>query len=77
MSYLQQVKANHQRSGGLNQVIDVYTSKWEDINMHFVVGFPQTWRQNDSISVIVDRLTKFAHIIPITMTYLAGKYSKF
>ena len=34
----QQVKAEHQKSGGLLQEIQVPTWKWEDINMDFVVG---------------------------------------
>ena len=54
----QQVKAKYERSGGLTQVVNVPTLKWEDVNMDFVVGLPQTRRQNDSIWVIVDRLKK-------------------
>ena len=72
----QQVKAKHQTSGGLTQVIDVSTWKWEDINMDFVVGLPRTQRQNISIWVIVDRLTKSAHFIPVKSTYSAGEYAR-
>ena len=57
-------------------MMDILTWKWEDINMDFVVGFPQTHRENDSIWVIVDRLTKFAHFIPVKYTYLAEKYAR-
>ena len=53
----QQVKAEHQNPGGLTQDIDIPTWKWEDVNMDFVAGLPQTRRQHDSIWVIVDRLT--------------------
>ena len=45
----QQVKAEHQKSGGLLQEIQVPTWKWEDINMDFVVGLPRTQKQYDSI----------------------------
>ena len=38
----QQVKAEHQKSDGLLQQIQVPTWKWEDINMDFIVGLPQT-----------------------------------
>ena len=38
----QQVKAEHQNPGGLLQEIQVPSWKWEDINMDFMVGFPQT-----------------------------------
>ena len=65
----QQVKVEHQNPGGLLQEIQVATWKWEDINMYFVVGFPQTQKQYDSIWVVVDRLTKSAHFIIVKSTY--------
>jgi hypothetical protein len=47
--------------------------KWEEIGMDFIVGLPHTQEGNDSIWVIVDRLTKVAHYIPIKMTYSGAK----
>ena len=38
----QQVKVEHLKPGGLTQIIYVPTWKWQDINMDFLVGFPQT-----------------------------------
>jgi transposase InsO family protein len=35
----------------------------------FIVGFPWTQSRYDSIWVIVDRLTKVAHFIPVKTTY--------
>ena len=52
------------------------TWKWEEINMDFVIGLPQTQRQNDSMRVIVDRLTKFVHFIPIKLNYSAKDYAR-
>jgi transposase InsO family protein len=43
--------------------------KWEEIAMDFIVGLPRTQSGYDSIWVIVDRLTKVAHFIPIKTTY--------
>jgi IS30 family transposase len=43
--------------------------KWDDISMDFIVGLPLTARKKDSISVIVDRLTKIAHFIAVHTTY--------
>jgi hypothetical protein len=37
--------------------------------MYFIVGLPRTQSGYDSIRVIVDRLTKVAHFIPIKTTY--------
>ena len=41
--------------------------------MDFVVGLPQTPRGMDSIWVIVDRLTKSAHFLPVKTIYNADK----
>jgi hypothetical protein len=43
--------------------------KWEEVGMDFNVGLPNTQKRYDSIWVIVDRLTKVAHFIPVKMTY--------
>jgi hypothetical protein len=42
--------------------------------MDFIVGLPRTSRGYNSIWVIVDRLTKSAHFIPVAMTY--GQYAE-
>ena len=44
--------------------------------MDFVVGLPRTAKGYDSIWVIVDRLTKSAHLLPVDTRYLAKKYAK-
>ncbi|CAN6447751.1 unnamed protein product [Victoria cruziana] len=64
----QQIKAEHQKPGGLMQQIEIPLWKWEDNTMDFVVGFPRTRRQRDAIWVIVDRLTKSAHFLPIQIS---------
>ena len=53
-----QVKVEHQKLGGMTQVIDIPTWKWDVINMDFITGLPRTRRQHESIWVIVDRMTK-------------------
>ncbi|GJS65936.1 putative reverse transcriptase domain-containing protein [Tanacetum coccineum] len=42
--------------------------KWERITMDFVTKLPKTSTGHDAIWVIVDRLTKSAHFIPIRAT---------
>ena len=44
--------------------------------MDFVVGLPKTSGMFDSIWVIVDRLTKSAHFIPVKVTYNAEKLAR-
>jgi hypothetical protein len=43
--------------------------KWEEIAMDFIVGLPRTQSGYHSIWVIMDRLAKVAHFIPIKTTY--------
>ena len=44
--------------------------------MDFIVGLPTTSKGYDSIWVIVDRLTKSAHFIPVKTTYPVSTYAK-
>ena len=37
--------------------------------MDFVSSFPLTQRKHDAVWVIVDRLTKFAHFLPVRLDY--------
>ena len=63
----QQVKAEHLRPMGKIQLLPIPVWKWEKITMDFVIGLPQTQRQHDVIWVIVDRLTKSAHFLPVNV----------
>jgi hypothetical protein len=65
----QQVKADHHHPAGLLQSHDVPMSKWEVISMDFVVGFPLTSHRHNVILMIVYKLTKSAHFIPLRDTY--------
>jgi hypothetical protein len=44
--------------------------------MDFIVGLPNTSQRHDSIWVIVDRLTKTAHFLPVHTTCNAKKYAE-
>jgi hypothetical protein len=39
--------------------------------MDFIIGLPRTSKQHDSIMVVVDKLTKAAHFIPLKTTHKA------
>nr|GEW96335.1 putative reverse transcriptase domain-containing protein [Tanacetum cinerariifolium] len=59
------VKAKHQRPFGLLQQPEIPEWKWDRIYMDFVMKLPRTSGGHDSIWVIVDRLTKSAHFLPM------------
>ena len=39
--------------------------------MDFITGLPKSKKQNDSIFVVLDKLSKAAHFIPVKSTYKA------
>ncbi|KAK6160533.1 hypothetical protein DH2020_003914 [Rehmannia glutinosa] len=61
----QRVKAEHQRPSGLLQPLRIPKWKWEHITMDFVTDLPRTRGGHDAIWVVVERLTKSAHFLPI------------
>ncbi|GJV13656.1 putative reverse transcriptase domain-containing protein [Tanacetum coccineum] len=63
------VKAEHQRPSGLLQQPEIPVWKWEGIAMDFVTKLPRTSSGHDTIWVIVDRLTKSAHFLPMREDY--------
>ncbi|GJY83721.1 putative reverse transcriptase domain-containing protein [Tanacetum coccineum] len=74
------VKAEHQRPSGLLVQPEIPQWKWDNITMDFVTKLPKTSNGNDTIWVIVDRLTKSAHILSMrendSMDKLARLYLK-
>jgi hypothetical protein len=60
---------------GLMQPLSIPGWKWEEIVMDFIIGLPTTEKGFDSIWVIVDRLTKFAHFIPMKTDYRPHQYA--
>jgi hypothetical protein len=64
-STYQQVRVEHQRPAGMLKQLLIPKWKWDKIAMDFILGLPKTPTGEDSIWVVVDRLTKSAHFIPI------------
>jgi hypothetical protein len=50
--------------------------KWDQIAMDFVVGLPRAPTRQDAIWVIIDRLTKSTHFLPINITDYLDKVAE-
>jgi hypothetical protein len=72
----QRIKASHLKVAGPLQPLPIPSWKWEDICMDFIVALPNTSRHHDSVWVIVDRLTKTAHFLPVHTTHRTEKYAE-
>jgi hypothetical protein len=72
----QRIKAEHHRPAGLLQPLHIPQWKWDEIGMDFIVGLPRTRTGYDSIWIVVDRLTKAAHFIPVKTTYNSAVLAK-
>jgi hypothetical protein len=62
------VKVEYQKPSGLLQQPRIPEWKWEEIAMDFITKLPKTPAGFDAIWVVVDRLTKSAHFLPIKET---------
>ena len=72
----QRVKAGHQRPAGLLQPLQIPEWKWDSVGMDFITGLPTSSRGNDSIWVIVDRLSKVTHFLPVKTTYQSSQLAE-
>nr|GEV70123.1 hypothetical protein [Tanacetum cinerariifolium] len=74
------VKIEYQKPSGLLVQPEISQWKWENITMDFVTKLPKTATGQDTIWVIVDRLTKSAHFLPMreddTLEKLSRQYLK-
>lgn len=48
---------------------------WVDISMDFIEGLPSS-RGKDTIFVIVDRLSKYAHFLPLSHAFSAANVAQ-
>jgi hypothetical protein len=69
------VKAIHMKAVGPLQSLPIPSWKLEDISIYFIMGLPKTAKGFDSIWVIIDRLTKTAHFLPVKTYYPVITYA--
>ncbi|GJX00513.1 putative reverse transcriptase domain-containing protein [Tanacetum coccineum] len=67
------VKAEYQKPSELFVKPEIPQWKWENVTMYFVTKLPKTATGQDTIWVIVDRLTKSAYFLPMREDYLMEK----
>nr|GEV88468.1 putative reverse transcriptase domain-containing protein [Tanacetum cinerariifolium] len=75
-----EVKVKHQKPSGLLVQPEIPQWKWDNITMDFITKLPKMSSGYDTIWVIVDRLTKSKHFLPMkendTMERLTRLYLK-
>ena len=64
----QRVKVEHRHPAGLLQPLPIPEWKWEVVTIDFITKFPRSSSRHDSIMVVVDKLTKAAHFVPVKST---------
>ncbi len=72
----QRVKVEHRHPAGLLQPLPIPEWKWEVVTIDFITALPRTNRQHDSIMVVVDKLTKAAHFLPVKSTHKAANIAE-
>jgi hypothetical protein len=56
--------------------LTILEKKWEVITMDFITGLPKMNKQHDSIMVVVDKLTKAAHFVPMKTTHTVANIAE-
>ncbi|CAI7850789.1 unnamed protein product, partial [Closterium sp. NIES-54] len=72
----QAIKSSRQRPAGLLQPLEPPERTWQQVTMDFVTGLPAGASGNDSVLVVVDRLTKMAHFAPCRTTITTERTAK-
>ncbi|KAD4585746.1 hypothetical protein E3N88_23347 [Mikania micrantha] len=76
MSYVCESKVEHQKPSGLLEQPEIPLWKWEQTAMDFITKLPRTSSGQDTIWVIIDRLTKSAHFLPMRETFTMDKLAR-
>jgi hypothetical protein len=70
----QKVKIEPRHPFELLQSFLIQEYKWEVVIVDLITRMPRTTKQHDFIMVVVDKLTKVVHFIPVKTTHKCNKY---
>lgn len=65
-----QAKLEHGRFPGLLQPLPIPSQAWHTVSLDFIEGLPKS-KQLDTILVVIDKFSKYAHFTPLTHPYTA------
>jgi len=71
----QQAKTDRARYPGMLQPLPIPDSAWQIVSLDFVEGLPRSGQYN-SILVVVDKYSKFAHFVPLRHPFTALSVAK-
>lgn len=71
----QRAKGENISPPGLLQPIPIPEKNWTDISMDFIKGLPRS-QGYEVITVVVDRLSKYAHVLPPAHPYTAASVAR-
>jgi hypothetical protein len=61
----QRVKVEQRNPTHFLQPLPIPEKKWEVVTIYFITKLSRTTRQHDLVMVVVDKLTKSAHFVPV------------
>jgi hypothetical protein len=65
----QNVNFKHRNPAGFLQPFPIPEWKWEVVTIDFITKFPRKPKQQNSIMVVVNKLKKVAHFIPVKLNH--------
>lgn len=72
----QQAKVERVAPPGLLQPLSILDQAWSIVSLDFIEGLPKSARQDTILVVVVDKLSKYAHFLPLKHPFTALTVSK-
>jgi hypothetical protein len=69
----QKVTTEHRHPTGLLQPFPIPELKWKVVTIDFITKLPRSDKQHDSIMVVVEKITKVVHFIPVKSIHKDAK----